>query len=188
MNAQIDGIYLDVHGFLTRNEMALLRQLAAAVPKGGYIFEIGSYCGKSAIMLGLGAQEAGAGVYSIDPYTPHTIAQMTVSEDTAAIFAANIERYGVGDVVTQIPAHDEDLVAGHEGGIVDLLFIDGSHEYADVRRQLADWSVNVRGKIALHDTSGNWPGVTQALDEFMADNDEWEVGERVDSITVIRRV
>jgi predicted O-methyltransferase YrrM len=187
VNAQIDAIYLDVHGFLTRDEMALLKQLAANVPAGGRIVEIGSFEGKSAIMLGLGAHESHSVVYSIDPYEPHTIGAMVVSEGAYGAFVINMGRWGVDDVVTQIRKRDEDALAEWEHGFIELLFIDGSHEYEDVKRQLETWGELAR-EIALHDTSGNWPGVSQALDEFMADTDEWEVIERVDSITVIRRV
>ena len=47
---------------------------------------------------------------------------------------------------------------------VDFLFIDGGHDYKQVKADIEAWSDKVVGKIAFHDY-GSWPGVTQAVDE-----------------------
>src|SRR5256884_4232168 len=51
--------------------------------------------------------------------------------------------------------------------LIDLLFIDGDHEYEAVRRDFEDWSPHLRegGIIIFHDTNGSWLGPTQLARE-----------------------
>jgi hypothetical protein len=50
----------------------------------------------------------------------------------------------------------------------DVVFIDGSHDYQSVKRDIALWRTRVRpagGRLCGHDYDDNWPGVKQAVDE-----------------------
>jgi len=59
-----------VPGFLGENEARFLGLLAACVPAEGAIVEIGSYKGKSTVMLASVAAHYGRGpVVAIDPHT-----------------------------------------------------------------------------------------------------------------------
>jgi hypothetical protein len=56
---------------------------------------------------------------------------------------------------------------------LDLVFIDASHAYSDVRKDLESWYPKVRtgGIIAGHDYYSRWPGVVKAVDEFFKDQE-----------------
>jgi len=51
---------------------------------------------------------------------------------------------------------------------IDFIFIDGSHEYEDVRDDIIHWFPKLKksGVIAGHDCNQVWPGVERAVSEY----------------------
>ena len=135
----------DVPGWLSRKEAETLYSLAKACTGRGAIVEIGSWRGRSTICLALGAT-AGAGprVYSIDRHTDGTFPD----------FTRNLEAAGVAGVVTPIRSKSLDAVDGFTEPI-ELLFIDASHLYEEVREDVERWEPKLLegGVLALHDTT-----------------------------------
>jgi hypothetical protein len=70
-----------------------------------------------------------------------------------------------------------------------MLFIDGEHEYEQVKRDFEAWSPFVRpnGYVAFHDTYGSFPGPTRLVEEQVKPP-HWEVMDRADSLTVARKI
>lgn len=177
----------DIIGHLSSAEMELLYNLAAVVPKDGTIIEIGSFQGKSTICLGLGAKQAGAQVWAIDPHEDLQVDSQThYGMENHAALLKNLVDFGVADTVRVIAMSASSIFdVWWSNNLIHLLWIDGSHEYNDVRSDLY-WSIHVDGKIAVHDSSGHFPGVTQALNEFLAAN-QWHIEQQVDSTAVLVR-
>ena len=71
--------------------------------------------------------------------------------------------------VPPMPSVDAALAMAE--GSVDLVFIDGSHEEADVRQDIEVWRPNVRrgGILAGHDYQPENPGVVAAVDDLFRD-------------------
>jgi predicted O-methyltransferase YrrM len=116
--------------------------------------EIGSWKGRSTLAIGLGFAERGAGtVIAVDPHT---------RDDTFADFERN-----VAPVAAHVrPVRRLSLEARAEAGEpIDLLFLDGSHAYEDVRADLDAWSPLLRAgaTVAFHDAQ--MPGVGRVLRE-----------------------
>jgi predicted O-methyltransferase YrrM len=141
----VKPLIADVPGWLTDEEGEALYDLARACAGKGVIVEIGSWMGKSTICLGRGSL-AGASVpiYAIDPHTDHRFGD----------FKANVDRAGITELVTPIaslsqPAADD----FHEP--IELLFVDGSHEYDLVLEDFEKWVPKVvdGGWVAFHDTT-----------------------------------
>jgi len=141
----VKPLIADVPGWLTDEEGEALYDLARTCTGEGVIVEIGSWMGKSTICLGRGSL-AGASVpiYAIDPHTDHRFGD----------FKANVDRAGITDLVTPIaslsqPAADD----FHEP--IELLFVDGSHEYDLVLEDFEKWVPKViderLGRLSRHD-------------------------------------
>lgn len=177
-------------GHLSPNEAQLLYNLAAAVPSDGVIVEIGSYQGKSTVCLGLGAKEVGARVYAIDPHDDVQENESThYGMENHAALLRNLLEYEIAETVRVVAMPSELIIEGW-GNSIDLLWIDGSHEYSDVNYDLFawEWYLTDHGKIAIHDSSGHFPGVTQALERFLSENLLWRVAQTVDATTILERV
>jgi predicted O-methyltransferase YrrM len=142
---RVKPLIADVPGWLTDEEGEALYELARRCTGRGVIAEIGSWKGKSTICLGLGSR-AGAGVrvFAIDPHADYRFGD----------FKSNVERAGISELVTPIaslsqPAADD----FHEP--IELLFVDGSHEYELVLEDFEKWVPKVvdGGWVAFHDTT-----------------------------------
>lgn len=183
-----DDLFANVEGHISLAEAELLYSLACAVPAGSNVFEIGSYKGRSTVALALGAKEAGAIVYAVDPHPTYEVGGTLFSMADNQAYYASIAKYGVGDVVKTINLPSRRLWFAWESlaDSIALLFIDGSHEYEDVHHDFHLWAM-FASTIALHDTAGFHPGVTRLVEEILAAG-IWECVQQVDALSVFKRV
>lgn len=184
----------ELDGLLSIEESAFLYRSA----KGRLtIVEIGSYRGKSCVLLACG--EPHAMVTAIDPHYGQGDRGEVVYDpmDTEKMNAA-ITRHGVADRVTHLvkeshAARDDwdaiRLGGGSASRGIDLLWIDGDHSYEGVARDLDDWSplVKVGGIIAGHDY-GHLESVRRAWDERIGASAAWSATHRVRSIAWATRL
>jgi predicted O-methyltransferase YrrM len=178
--AAVKALIKDVPGWLSDEEGEALFELARDCTGRGVIVEIGSWKGKSTICLGRGSR-AGSGVpvYAVDPHADYRHGE----------FKDNIERAGIADLVTPVKGLSQDVVADFDRPI-ELLFVDGSHEEADVRRDFETWVPKVveRGTVAFHDTTWH-PGVRKVVAEkIFASRHFRDVRFVIGSTTVAQKV
>jgi predicted O-methyltransferase YrrM len=137
-----------VPGFLRDAEAVLLFKLAKSCTGKGVIVEIGSYKGKSTIWLAKGSQAGHrVKVYAIDP---HERDRWTFGE-----FKKNIFEAGIADLVVPLVATSK-RAALDFADPVEMIFIDGDHQYESVQRDFELWFPKVieGGVMAFHDTTG----------------------------------
>jgi hypothetical protein len=82
-------------------------------------------------------------------------------------------------VVNLIKSHSLDIVGTYEDESLSLCFIDGSHEYEDVKADLIAWLPKVKkgGVLAGHDYDNtNHKGVRMAADEVLGKENIIEKG------------
>jgi SAM-dependent methyltransferase len=175
----------DVEGWLTEAQARRLDRCARAVPVGGRIVEIGSFRGRSTIVLARAAPE-GAEVVAIDPHLgsdrgPQEIAaQPQLGEEDTKLFRANLERHGVLDRVRHVRALSSE--APLEDAI-DVLYVDGAHRFGPARQDLVRWGAQVRdgGTMLVHDSFSSI-GVTLALAASVAPSGRWRYAGRDGSL------
>lgn len=181
-----------VEGWLTLDQAECLWHAAAAVPPGGRIVEIGSFRGRSTIVLASAAAE-GVEVVAIDPHGggdrgPQEIAPDPVRGDADhAAFVANLERAGVAGRVRHVRS-PSNRAHSHVDGPLDLLYVDGAHRFGPARHDLAAWGDRVRpgGRMLVHDAFSSI-GVTLALWTTTAVSGRWRYRGRVGSLAVYER-
>lgn len=182
----------EVDGWMTEGQARRLWDRAARVRTGGRIVEIGSYHGRSAIVL---ATAAGAGVdiVAIDPHAGNDRGPQQIvgaAEDGQRdheAFLANLERAGVRDRIRHIRRPSQD--AGSEvAGEIDLLYIDGAHRYAPARSDIAGWGARVAegGTLLIHDSFSS-VGVTAAIATSLLTGGSFRYVGREGSLAEYRR-
>jgi predicted O-methyltransferase YrrM len=184
----VDG----VEGWLTNAQALRLFERARALPDGARLVEIGSYRGRSAIVLALGMPD-GAELVAIDPHAggdrgPRQIHGTAEEgdEDNAA-FRANLERAGVADRVRHVRLPSQDALPA-VGGELDLLYIDGAHRYGPAREDIARWGERVRagGTLLIHDAFSS-VGVTLASARLLFLSGRFRYAGRSGSLAEYRR-
>jgi len=145
----------NIEGWLSRQEGFFLYQLAGKVK--GAVVEIGSWKGKSTIWLAGGAKK----IYAIDPHIGSPEKKKEYGRvNTFLEFKKNIEASGFKNrIVPIVKTSDKAAESFHHP--IGLLFIDGSHIYEDVKKDLTLWLPKVRrgGWVLIHDASvlsGPW--------------------------------
>jgi hypothetical protein len=153
-----------VEGWLSDDQAQRLWERARALPAGATVVEIGSYRGRSAIVLASAAPSAT--VVAIDPHAGNDREPIVVhgsADDGEAdhqAFLANVAAAGVEVRHVRKFSHD----AVDDVGSIDLLYIDGAHGVGPARRDLLDWTAKVPdgGTVLVHDAFSSI-GVTLAL-------------------------
>ncbi|MCW2791482.1 MAG: hypothetical protein JWO76_580 [Nocardioides sp.] len=147
-----------IPGWLTRDQARDLYDAAAAVPPGGVVVEIGSHHGRSAVVLAA-ALPQGARLVAVDPFPDDW---RYGAAGTEREFRAHVERAGVAGVVELRVATSREVRGGWSGRL-DLVYVDGKHDYWTVRDDLA-WVALVApgGWVLVHDAFSSL-GVTTAL-------------------------
>lgn len=160
-------------------EVQHLAWLAAHIPKGGDIVEIGSHRGKSICIMGTACLETGnttARLFAIDLWTKgfgKTFAHYS-SQETWNIFQRQVAQMGLSDMVR--PRMMSSLkAASKRQRSIHLLFIDGGHKYPDVSLDYQIWSPFIPhgGRIAFHDYDKKYKGVMKVIDEIVIPSGLW---------------
>lgn len=147
-----------IGGWLTTDQAFCLYQQARSVNgPAATIVEIGSHQGRSTVVLALAAPDAT--VVAIDPFIEGPMFGGIGTKDT---LLANLDRAGVRDRVELIEAKSTDTRPTWDRAI-DLLYIDGKHDYWTLSDDLR-WSEHLPhgGVVLIHDAFSSI-GVTLGL-------------------------
>lgn len=162
-----------LEGLISTESGELLQQLAAQVPADLAIVEIGSFKGKSACYM---ASNAVAPVHCIEPwdtkgniYGKHGFTDPSVE----LAFHAQVAAMGYTDKITVHKGFSH-VVGGTWNTRIGMLYLDGSHEFTDVRRDynvFAPWLAP--GAIVVFDDYANRnPGVTRFVNSIKDNTNE----------------
>ena len=179
---------MSVEGWLTEAQAARLAR-AGERAAGGLVVEIGSFRGRSTIVL---ARAAG-GVVAIDPHAGSDRGPQEIAADAArgdddhAAFTRNVAEAGVADRVRHVRRMSADAHREVDGEIA-LLYVDGAHRFGPARADIRDWGARVRpgGTMLVHDAFSSI-GVTGALLLECALGGGWRYRGRTGSLAEYER-
>jgi predicted O-methyltransferase YrrM len=189
--ATVTAAVADVQGWMSPGQAATLYDAARRCPPEGTIVEIGSFQGRSTIVLASAAPK-NVHVVAIDPHAGNDRGPQEIdgfgeaAADDHEVFLANLERAGVRDRVRHVRMFS-DAALGEVEGSIDVLYIDGAHRYGPARADIRDWGARVGdgGTLLIHDSFSS-VGVTLAiLRELMLGTRFRYVG-RSQSMTIYR--
>ncbi len=137
-----------IPGWLTEDQGRLLWEQAGAVREGGTVLEIGSHQGRSTVVLGEAMRSRRGTVFAVDPFVS---GRLFGGHSTLAKFESNVAGAGLGEVVELIQEYSTEARPGWTRPI-DLLYIDGKHDYWTLSDDLR-WSVHLPSgaPILIHD-------------------------------------
>ena len=181
----------DVDGWMTDAQAGVLWDRAAALEAPATVVEIGSYRGRSAIVLGRAAAD-GVAVVAIDPHAGNDRGPQQIHGSAGEgqadheAFMANLERAGVGERVRHVRRPSQDALDAVEGP-VDLLYVDGAHRYRPARDDIERWGARVRpgGTLLIHDSFSS-VGVTLAIARLLMTGERFRYRGRTGSLAEYR--
>jgi precorrin-6B methylase 2 len=165
----------------TATERAALAALASGVPADGLIVEIGGLYGGTTSVLALANPDAR--VLTIDEFSWHPATDRPPA--SAAGLRAEMARIGAANV--EVLEGDSKLLGPKWNGAIDLLFIDGGHNFDSVHADLENFAGHAR-MIACHDYGNRaWPSVDQAIRAYLGSHPEWAIALIADTLVILRR-
>ena len=194
-----------IKGFLADDEAAALFAAASAASAAGPLLEIGSYCGKSTICLGLAASANRAVVYALDHHRgseehqhgemfhdPELFDSSEGMVDTFREFRRNISMAGLNDTVIPVVAASG-LAARQWHTPLAMVFIDGGHSLDAALTDYRCWSSHLQrdGVLAIHDVfpdAAKGGQAPYAIYRMALDSGLFIETERVNSLALLRRL
>jgi predicted O-methyltransferase YrrM len=147
-----------IEGWLTREQALVLFEQVRSLGDGCTAVEIGSHQGRSTVVLASGLPPGGR-LVTVDPFDPDW---RYGGLSTQTLLVTHLESAGVGDRVDVAATTSREARASYDGP-VDLLYVDGKHDFWTVRDDLR-WADRVAegGVVLVHDAFSS-VGVTTAL-------------------------
>ncbi|UGT73295.1 class I SAM-dependent methyltransferase [Mycolicibacterium smegmatis] len=158
-----------VTGFMPVDEGRALYDAAVRYLGGGVGVEIGTYCGKSTVMLGAAAQETGSVLYTVDHHhgseehqpgweyhDASLVDPVTGLFDTLPKMRYTLDAAGLDDHVVAVVGRSPVVARGWRTPL-RFLFIDGGHTEEAAQRDFDGWArwVQKGGALVIHDVFPN---------------------------------
>ncbi|WAC93887.1 class I SAM-dependent methyltransferase [Mycobacterium sp. Aquia_213] len=154
-----------VTGFMPDDEGRALYEAALRYLGDGVGVEIGTYCGKSTLLLGAAAQQSAGVLYTIDHHhgseehqsgweyhDASLVDEVTGLFDTLPTFRRTLDAAGLDDHVVAIVGKSPVVARGWRTPL-HFLFIDGGHSEAAATEDFDGWAkwVSLGGALVIHD-------------------------------------
>lgn len=151
-----------VEGFLSPNEMRFLALVAACPAAKGDVLEIGSFKGKSTVILAKASALAGdAKIYAVDPLTAPSATDPDLRGDESSLkdFKANVERLKVADRIEFHQTFSYKLAQIWTRPL-RFLWIDGDHTYKGTKLDFDGFAPHLTDGaiVAIHDVLHEFDG------------------------------
>lgn len=194
-----------IKGFLTEGEGRALYEHALQASRFGPVLEIGSYCGKSTLYLGLACRSNDSTVFALDHHRgseehqrgeffhdPDLYDSREGVMDSFREFRRNVSMAGLDAYVVPVVAGSESA-AKHWHTPLAMVFIDGGHSLDAALADYRCWTPHLRrgGILAIHDLfedahqGGQAP---YAVYRMALASGLFRELERVDSLGVLQRL
>ena len=193
----------EIKGFMPNHEGEALMSWAKTFSKIGPLLEIGSFCGKSSIYLGLAAKGKNQVVFTIDHhkgseehqlneeyFDPEIYDESLNSVNTFPLFLKNIRIFDLEDSVIPIVSSSASVAKGWNKNL-GMVFIDGSHSLESATLDYESWGSHIKngGALVIHDIFEDPNLGGQAPYEIYkrALNDGYKLYDRVDTIVCLTK-
>ena len=147
----------NIEGWMSDEELAFLYSQATQMRQ---VVEIGSWLGRSSHALLSGCQGE---VYCIDHFIGSPEDETKDLAKTRNVHGEFFNNVGMFPNLTMMKMKSVDAVKFFPDGSIDMVFLDGGHDYESIRTDITIWAVKCRRLLCGHDI--HFPGVKQAVDE-----------------------
>ena len=202
---QLNFDLCEVKGFLDPMEGEALYRYAEEMAGLGPILEVGSYCGKSTVYLGMACRSAGVSVYAVDHHRgseEHQPGEEYHDEslfdeqiglmDSFREFRRTVRAADLENIVIPLVTSSEQA-SRHWGTPLSMVFIDGGHSLEAAMTDYRCWAGHIvkDGLLAIHDIFPDPDAGGQApynILKLAIASGLFEEIDRIKSLAILRRL
>jgi len=198
---QVIKDYMLIDGWLSAREAITLYKLVRSIKNDDItICEIGSWLGKSSYVLARALDGRREGkLICIDPFDAsgdessekiYKNIKNRLDVPLVTKFTENMRKLGVLGRIKTITGYSHEVVKKFNEPI-DVLFIDGNHDYNSVLRDYQDWSKLIKkgGYIVFHDVgAGHTTGPKEVVELEIVRNPVWSNHQLIDELYIAKKV
>ena len=163
--ARLFALAEQITGFMPADEGRALFDAAVRYLDGGVGVEIGTYCGRSTVLLGAAAARTGSVLYTVDHHhgseehqpgwefhDATLVDPVSGRFDTLPSFRRTMDAAGLDDALVAVVGKSPVVARGWRTPL-QLLFIDGGHSEAAAQADFDGWAkwVEIGGALVIHD-------------------------------------
>ncbi len=159
-----------------------LFKYASLLPDNSRIVEIGTLYGGSAICMGMGIRGKDSVILTIDPglmseeeagRRKDELSKYEFQKSNLYTVMQNIRAASLEGYIVPVPDTSENVLKRWDGRGIDMLYVDGSHTYEDVRTDCLWMQYVKQGGVAVFD---DWiEPVEKAVMEYVNIHHGWEL-------------
>lgn len=163
--------YENIEGWFDSNDVKLYEEMVSSAKDGAVFVEIGCFKGRSTVAMCELIQKYNKQInfFAVDHFKGSWEHQDDPTlKDLFKIFLQNTIDYNKS--LNIIPQPSEMAAENFKDGSIDFVYIDASHDYESVKKDLNVWFPKLKydGVMGGHDYG--WESVKQAVDEFANKN------------------
>lgn len=167
--------YTDVQGWFNNQGEQVYMEMIDKYGDDSHFVEIGCFMGRSTTCMAQGIKRKNKKIKfdAIDHFKGSAEHQtMLKGKSLFETFKWNIDHAGVSDIVNPIKMDSLSAVELYENESLDFVFIDASHDYDSVVKDINAWLPKVKnyGILAGDVYNEKHPGVMKAVDELLGKN------------------
>lgn len=170
--------FKEVDGFLTDIQIYILYLMF--VDFCGTIVEIGSFKGKSSVIIGSAIRGNPARMFCVDHFNGSPEHKDSLGgQSTFEEFKNNIIKYGLTDYISVIKTDSIEASKCFEDNAVDCVFIDGLHTYEGVSEDILCWTPKLKSDGILFghdypvDGDNQFQELKLAVDKYVRDSNKF---------------
>ena len=197
-------VWDSIKGFMDIDEAKRLYLIALKSAENGPVLEIGSYCGKSAYLIGTACKEKDSILYSIDHHKGSEEQQPGEEYFDPELFDFKLSRVNTFPFLqnmlrqtslenTVVPVVASSSTAGKMWNTpLSMLFIDGGHSFEAAHEDFLTWAHHIKpgGFLVIHDIFMDPEKGGQAprkVYEIALESGEYEALEMTKTLGVLKR-
>lgn len=167
---QLEHIYKRINGWCNFED--LYTKAVSDADNDAHFVEIGTYFGKSASFMGVEILKSGKSIV-FDTIDTFKGSKNELDKKQKAYNTVDVEkhaRHNLKDLPVNIKKGTSlGMCRKYKNNSLDFVFIDGSHQYEDVKKDIKAWLKKVKkgGILAGHDYNNT--NVKRAVDELLPD-------------------
>lgn len=167
---------LAIHGWTSPEQLIYLMKAIRALPDCAIAVEIGVWQGRSALSMAESCRGTRKKVYAVDPWlddsqSPQSLREVSTSnvlsfQEAYLAFLTNLQHFELQEWCIPIRDTSLNVAKAWQNGLIDLIFIDGSHEYDAVVADLEAWIPLIKTGGIICGDDWSWPTVRSAVLDF----------------------